>query len=109
MPIRIGQGTTISIGAAATGAQVGEIVGMETGIIVEIEMFIPNTTNNVTFTFAILNPDSRTKYSVSGLVEDALYVIPISRAIRKGSKFSLTPSGVTGNDISVTILPAYEV
>lgn len=98
----------ISIGAAVATQQTVDLpLGRNKLTSQEIKLVIPDTTNGVTFTFAILDKQGVTRYSIAGLVDNSPHILLVERAIRPGYKYGITPSGVTGNDIVCSIYPDY--
>jgi len=106
---RNGRVVTVSVGAADVAIQTTKVPICDEGILVEAKIKIPDTDNNRTFTFSILDQDGDTRYSIAALAENASTLVFPNRIIRQGFSFGMTPSDATGNAISVTIDPTYEV
>lgn len=109
MSFRNGRNVTVSIADDADTIQTTKVAQAEQGLLIEAKIDIPDSTNGVTFTFSILDEDDDTRYSIALLPDNTATILLPNRMIRRGYKFGITPSGVTGNDIDVVIDPTYEV
>jgi|SRR3989304_2473052 len=95
---------TISIAADDDAAQTVTIADIyNPALIQELKIIVPDTTNGVTFTFAILDPDAFSRYSIASLIDDTSHILQPNRVIGNGYKLSMLMSGVTGNAITITI------
>lgn len=99
---------TTDITAIQTGASIVSVPGSFTQRTTqEIKLVIPTVTNAATFTFAILDADGATRYNMSGIEKATTTIILISRLVKPGYSFSVTPSIATGTAITVSIYPDY--
>jgi len=100
---------TIAVLAADAGPNTVAITDISKPVYLqEVKVTIPNTTNNVTHTFAIVDEASATRYSIAGLVETTSHILFPSRVIGYSYTFSVTPSAATGNNIIITIVATYD-
>ena len=98
----------ISVDAADVAAQTVTVSSFpQLGWIQEVKVTIPDTTNNVTHTFSIVDPAAVTRYSLAALAEAASTILFPNRVIGDGYVLSMLPSGATGNDITITIYVSY--
>lgn len=102
---------TIAIGEAVTTRQTVDLPGsFSQRVIDSIKINIPDTTNGVTFKFEVLDPESVARMTEDGLADnsDILIMKDVENIIVKpGYKYGITPSGATGNDITISIYPDY--
>lgn len=110
MGFRNGRKVVIAVGAADTTIQSASVPRADVGgVLIEAKIDIPDYTNAETFTFSIVDQEDDTRYSITLLPKDTKSIVLPNRIIQRGYTFGMTPSGVTGDAISIEISPIYEV
>jgi len=102
-PVTIAVGAAVTTQVLSSALTPSELVGRPLAKIREIKVTIPNYTYTETFTFALIDSQSITRYSISGLAKNASTILLVDRSIGENYKYGVTPSGATGTDISVSI------
>lgn len=100
----------IDIGAAVTTAVTTPIVIPRNMVAFQMVVKIPDTTNGVTFTVALTDGSDRVIKTYSGLADNtgtSPHVLKPVVVVQNGYKLSITPSGATGNAITITTTISY--
>ena len=109
MSIHQCKAVTIDVGAAVDTQVLSAALTMDTlggksrGKTREIKVTIPTCTNVVTFAFALIDPQSITRYSVTLLPRNDSTTLLVERTIGENYKYGITASAVTGTAITVSI------
>ena len=95
---------SISVASGATTLQTVTLSGIpQVTLIQEVKVTIPDTTNNVTHTFFVIDPQDIERYSIATLAENVSHILFPNRVIGDTYKFGVFPSAAPGNNITIMI------